>query len=243
MSKLGKIIIYPAIDLYEGKAVRLQRGDYEQMTVYSDDPLSVALGFKKEGATSLHMVDLEGARDGKPANFNTIEKIASGSGLFIQVGGGIRSQEIIDKYLSAGVKRVILGTAAVSQKGFLKEMVGTYGDAIAVSVDIKDGLVAIKGWTETSDMEAINFCETVESIGVQTVICTDISKDGMLSGTNMELYQTLRSKLSIGLIASGGVTSTEEIIKLSDLGMNGAILGKALYTGDIDLAKAVKLCQ
>jgi len=235
--------IYPAIDLYEGKAVRLQRGDYEKMTVYSDDPLSVALGFKKAGATSLHMVDLEGARDGKPANFKTIEKIAGESGLKVQVGGGIRLPETIEKYLNAGVKRVILGTAAVSKQGFLQEMVSTYGDAIAVSVDIKDGLVAIKGWTETSDMSAMDFCETVGRIGVKTLICTDISKDGMLSGTNMELYKALRLKLSIGLIASGGVSSVDEIKTLSDLGMDGAILGKALYTGDIDLSKAVQACQ
>ena len=236
----GKMTIYPAIDLYEGKAVRLQRGDYTQMTVYNDDPLSVALGFIKAGATSLHIVDLEGARDGKPASFEIIKKIASESGLFIQVGGGIRSPETIDKYLNAGIKRVILGTAAVSQQGFFREMVSFHGGSIAVSVDIKDGLVAIKGWTETSEMDALDFCETAGKIGVQTLICTDISKDGMLSGTNMELYKILRSKLSIGLIASGGVSSVEEIKILSELGMDGVILGKALYTGDIDLAKAVK---
>ena len=237
------MILYPAIDLYEGKAVRLQRGDYKKMTVYSDNPLSVALGFKKAGATSLHMVDLEGARDGKPANNEVIKNIASESGLFIQVGGGIRSPETIEKYLEAGIKRVILGTAAVSQPGFLQEMVSKFSEAVAVSVDIKDGFVAVKGWTETSDMEAMEFCEAVEEIGVRTLICTDISKDGMLSGTNIELYRTLRSRLSIGLIASGGVSSVSEIKTLSELGMDGAILGKALYTGDIDLEKAVKECQ
>jgi len=237
------MIIYPAIDVYESKAVRLKRGDYEQMTVYSDDPASVALGFKKAGATHLHVVDLEGAREGKPANQEIIHQIASRSGLFTQVGGGIRTSETIEKYISAGIKRVILGTAAVSQPGFLQEMVKKYGDAIAVSVDIKDGMVAIKGWTEVSNQDALTFCETVSGLGVQTLICTDISKDGMLSGTNMELYQTLRSKLSIGLIASGGVTTLEEISTLSELGMDGAILGKALYTGDIDLSEAVKACQ
>jgi len=234
------MIIYPAIDIFEGKAVRLQRGDYEQMTVYSDDPVSVALGFKKAGATTIHMVDLEGARSGVPANFQVIESIASESGLFIQVGGGIRTTETIDKYLSAGVKRVILGTAAVSQPGFLQEMVTKYQEAIAVSIDIKDGLVAIKGWTEVSNQDALTFCETVSKLGVQTIICTDISKDGMLSGTNIELYQTLRSKLSIGIIASGGVTTLEEIGLLAKLGMDGAILGKALYTGAIDLREAIK---
>jgi len=233
--------IYPAIDLYEGKAVRLQRGDYEQMTVYSDDPVSVALGFKKVGATALHIVDLEGARDGKPANFEVIKRIAAETGLFIQVGGGIRTSETIEEYLNAGIKRVILGTAAVSKPGFLQEMVGKHKNAIAVSVDIKDGLVAIKGWTEVSNQDAIDFCNTVSDLGVQTLICTDISKDGMLSGTNMELYQTLRLKLSIGLIASGGVSSLDEIKTLSRLGMDGAILGKALYSGDIDLAEAVRV--
>jgi len=233
------LIIYPAIDLFEGKAVRLQRGDYEQMTVYSDDPVSVALEFKNSGASALHIVDLEGARTGKPMNFEIIKKITTGSGLFIQVGGGVRTAETIEKYLNAGIKRVILGTAAVSKLGFLYEMIRDYDEAIAVSVDIKDGLVAIKGWTEVSKQDAFDFCETVSEIGVKTLICTDISKDGMLSGTNLELYRTLRSKLSIGLIASGGVTSLDEIETLSKLGMDGAILGKSLYTKAIDLSDAI----
>jgi len=235
--------IYPAIDLYEGKAVRLQKGDYEQMTVYSNEPLQVALGFKNSGASALHIVDLEGARYGKPANFEIIKEIAAETGLFIQVGGGIRTSTIINNYLNAGIKRVILGTAAVSQMGFLYEMVRDHKEAIAVSVDIKDGFVAIKGWTEVSNQDAIDFCGTVSEIGVQTLICTDISKDGMLSGTNMELYRTLRLKLSIGLIASGGVTSSDEVRSLSKIGMDGVILGKALYTGAIDLENAVKICQ
>jgi len=235
------MIIYPAIDLYEGKAVRLKRGDYTQMTVYSDDPVSVAHEFKNAGATALHVVDLEGARDGKPANYEVIRKIVDATGLFVQVGGGIRTSEIITKYLDIGVKRVILGTAAVSVTGFLNDAVNTFGEALEVSVDIKDGFVAIKGWTEVSDLDAMGFCNTVDELGVKTLICTDISKDGMLSGTNMELYQTLRLKLSIGLIASGGVSSLDEIKTLSRLGMDGAILGKALYSGDIDLAEAVRV--
>jgi len=235
--------IYPAIDLYEGKAVRLQRGDYEQMTVYSDDPLSVALEFKAAGATALHIVDLEGARDGKPANYEVISQIASKSGLFIQVGGGIRTAETIDKYISAGIKCTILGTAAVSAPGFLQEVTDKFGEAIAVSVDIKDGHVAIKGWTEVSNQDALDFCETVDRIGVKTLICTDISKDGMLSGTNMELYKTLREKLDIYLIASGGVTTLDEIKTLSKLSIDGAIVGKAIYTGDIELSEAIKACQ
>jgi phosphoribosylformimino-5-aminoimidazole carboxamide ribotide isomerase len=237
------MILYPAIDLYEGKAVRLKRGDYAQMTVYSDDPVSVAFGFKQAGATNAHVVDLEGARDGKPANFDVIERIVAESGLFVQVGGGIRTAETIVKYLNAGVKRVILGTAAVATPGFLSEMVDGFGEAIAVSVDIKDGYVAIKGWTEVSCQSALEFCDMVEKLGVKTLICTDISKDGLLSGTNMELYRTLRSRLSIGLIASGGITSLDEIETLSGLGMDGAILGKALYTGAIDLSEGVKLLK
>jgi len=235
--------IYPAIDLYESKAVRLKRGDYAQMTIYSDDPVSVAHGFKKAGATAVHIVDLEGARDGKPANFESINRITNESGLEVQIGGGIRTKDDIRKYLGIGVARVILGTAAVSTPGFLPEMVREFGKSIAVSVDIKDGLVAIKGWTQVSDQDALGFCDTVEKLGVNTLICTDISKDGLLSGTNMELYRTLRSSLSIKLIASGGVTGLEEIKALSELNMDGAILGRALYTGNIDLAEAISVCQ
>ena len=233
--------IYPAIDLYEGKAVRLKRGDYAEMTIYSDDPLSVAKGFKKAGATAAHIVDLEGARDGKPANFDIIKRITLETGLEIQVGGGIRTKTDIENYLNAGIKRVILGTAAVSTQGFLPEVVLAYGKAIAVSADIKDGFVAIRGWTELSDKDAHGFCETVEECGVSTLICTDISKDGLLEGTNMQLYRTLREKLKINLIASGGVSSLEEIRALSEMGMDGAILGKALYVGSIDLAEALDI--
>ena len=235
------MIIYPAIDIFEGKAVRLARGDYEQMTVYSDDPAGVARGFKEAGASAVHVVDLEGARGGAPANYGIIKQIAAVPGLDIQVGGGIRTADVIEKYLGIGVRRVILGTAAVSAPGFLREMVRTFGDAIAVSVDIKNGLVAIKGWTELSGIDAFGFCQTARELGVETLICTDISKDGLLGGTNMELYRTLRENLSIRLIASGGITSIEEIKALSVLGMDGAILGKAIYTGHIDLKEAAQL--
>jgi len=231
--------IYPAIDLYEGKAVRLERGDYARMTVYSDDPVSVALGFQSAGAVAAHIVDLEGARDGKPANFDVIERIIKESGLEVQVGGGIRSVDYIEEYLRIGVRRVILGTAAVSVPGFLAEIVSAYGGAVAVSVDIKDGLVAIKGWTEVSDQKAPDFCRTVQELGVRTLICTDISKDGLLGGTNMNLYRELRGMLSINLIASGGISSLDEIKALSALGMDGAILGKALYTGVLELSECI----
>jgi len=233
--------IYPAIDLYEGKAVRLIRGDYSQMTIYSNDPVSVAHGFREVGAAAVHVVDLEGARDGKPANFEIISKISAESGLSVQVGGGIRTAETIEKYLDAGVRRVILGTAALSAPGFLSDTVKKYGDAIAVSADIKDGFVAVKGWTELSDQDVLGFCRAVEAVGVQTLICTDISKDGLLEGTNMELYRMLREKLEISLIASGGITSLNEIEALTTLGMDGAILGKAIYTGNISLRDAVNI--
>jgi len=234
------MIIYPAIDLYEGKAVRLKRGDYDKMTIYSEKPLDVAQDFIKAGAKALHVIDLEGARDGEPTNFEAIKKIANETGLFIQVGGGIRTAATVAKYLEAGVKRIILGTAAVSKPGFLQDMVENFGEVISVSVDIKDGFVAIKGWTEVSDQNALDFCSLVDNLGVKTLICTDISKDGMLGGTNIELYKTLREKLSAKLIASGGVTSIEEIMTLYKMGMDGAILGKALYTGNLDLSEAIK---
>ena len=232
--------IYPAIDIYDSKAVRLIRGDYAQMTVYSDDPVAVARGFRDAGATAAHIVDLEGARDGSPANFDIIERIIAASGLEIQAGGGIRTQDAIEKYLSIGARRVILGTAAVSAPGFLADAVRAYGDAIAVSADIKDGVIAVKGWTELSNHDALSFCHMIANIGVQTLICTDISKDGLLGGTNMELYKTLRKELSIRLIASGGITSLGEITALSALGVDGAILGKALYSRNIDLSAAIE---
>ena len=234
------MIIYPAIDIYDGKTVRLKRGDYAQMIKYSDDPVAVAQEFEKIGASAVHVIDLEGARDGKPANFDLINRIATETDLFIQVGGGIRTPETIERYLKLDVKRTILGTAAISTSGFLQEMVNRYGEAIAVSVDIKDGFVAIKGWTEVSAKDALSFCDTVEELGVQTLICTDISKDGMQSGTNIDLYRTLREKLSIKLIASGGVTTIDEIKILSEIGMDGVILGMALYTGAIKLSKALE---
>ena len=237
------MVIYPAIDLYEGQAVRLLRGDYAQKTVYSDDPVSVACGFKEAGATAAHIVDLEGARDGSPANFDIIKRITVESGLDVQAGGGIRTADVIEKYLKIGVRRVILGTAAVSTPGFLAEMIHAYGDAIAVSVDVKDGFVAIKGWTELSNKDAPGFCRAVAELGVGTLICTDISKDGVLGGTNMELYRELRKALTIDIIASGGVSSLEEIKALSALGMDGAILGKAMYTGKIILPEAIKAAQ
>ena len=234
------MLILPAIDLYEGKAVRLRQGDYSQMTVYSDDPVSIALGFRDDGATHTHVVDLEGARDGMPKNFDVIERIVRESGLEVQVGGGVRTADTVARYIEIGVRRVILGTAAVQTPGFVMDMVHQFGATVAVAVDIKDGLVAVRGWTEVSDKDALGFCRTVEEFGVQTLICTDISKDGLLEGSNIELYRTLREQLAIKLVASGGVTTLDEILTLDKLGIDGVILGKALYAGNIKLPDAIK---
>jgi len=235
--------LFPAIDLIGGCAVRLVKGDYAQKTVYSDDPAEVARSFAAAGAKYLHVVDLEGAKDGGTPNLETIKNIVENGGLLVEVGGGIRSEEVIKKYLDAGVFRVILGTAAVQNPAFLEEMVQKYGEKIAVGVDIKDGMVAIKGWTEVSEESCFDFCEKLQKIGVKTIICTDISKDGLLSGTNLELYKELSEKFSVDIVASGGVTTLDDVKKLADMGMYGAILGKALYTGNIDLKAAVELTK
>ena len=235
--------LFPAIDLIGGCAVRLVKGDYAQKTVYSKNPAEVAKSFAAAGAKYLHVVDLEGAKDGGTPNLETIKNIVEKGGLLVEVGGGIRSEEVIKKYLDAGVFRVILGTAAVQNPAFLEEMVQKYGEKIAVGVDIKDGMVAIKGWTEVSAESCFDFCEKLQKIGVKTIICTDISKDGLLSGTNLELYKELSEKFSVDIVASGGVTTLDDVKKLADMGMYGAILGKALYTGNIDLKAAVELTK
>ena len=235
--------LFPAIDLIGGCAVRLVKGDYAQKTVYSENPAEVARSFAEAGAKYLHVVDLEGAKDGGTPNLETIQNIVENGNLLVEVGGGIRSEEVIKKYLDAGVFRVILGTAAVQNPAFLEEMVQKYGEKIAVGVDIKDGMVAIKGWTEVSAESCFDFCEKLQKIGVKTIICTDISKDGLLSGTNLELYKELSEKFSVDIVASGGVTTLDDVKKLADMGMYGAILGKALYTGNIDLKAAVELTK
>ena len=235
------MIIFPAIDLFEARAVRLTRGDYAQMTVYSDNPPAVAQSFFDAGARYLHVVDLEGARDGSTANFVTIKALASQSGLATEVGGGIRSMDVIERYIDAGVMRVILGTAAITQPGFVEQAVREFGDRIAVGVDIKDGRVAIKGWTEVSDKDAFGFCREMEDIGVATIISTDISKDGVLGGTNLVLYRELTEKLSLDIVASGGVSTLSDVAALCEMNIYGAILGRALYTGDLDLKAAIEL--
>ena len=235
--------IFPAIDLYEGKAVRLFKGDYNQMTIYSENPAEIAADFAAYGAKHLHLVDLEGAKYGTTPNLGTIEKILTGSGLFTEVGGGIRSMEVVDTYLSAGVDRVILGTAAVNDPAFLHKAVDKYADKIAVGVDIKDGMVAIKGWTEKSALDAFTFCHDLQKLGVTTVICTDISKDGAMMGANHELYSRLMDELSMQIVASGGVSSIDDVKRLADMKMYGAIIGKAYYTGAISIKEAIEVAK
>lgn len=235
--------IFPAIDLYEGKAVRLFKGDYNQMTVYSDMPWLIARDFKAAGASHIHLVDLEGARDGSTPNLEIIKKIRKETDIFVEVGGGIRSMDTVRTYLESGVDRVILGTAAVTNEAFVKEACAEYGERIAVGADIKDGKIAIKGWTEKSELDAMEFCEKMQMIGVRTVICTDISKDGAMMGTNHELYRAMSEKLSMQIIASGGVSSIDDVKRLASLGIYGAIIGKAYYTGAIDLKEAIEVAE
>ena len=235
--------LYPAIDLYDGKAVRLYKGEYQQMTVYNENPLAVALDFQKAGATCIHLVDLEGAKYGTTPNIGVIAKILEQTDLFVEVGGGIRTLETVDAYLSLGVNRVILGTAAVTDRAFLEAALRKYGEKIAVGVDLKDGYVAIKGWTEKSQWTADAFFADLEKLGVSTVICTDISRDGAMQGTNRQLYQELSGRYNIQLIASGGVSDLEDVKALKAMDLHGAIIGKAYYTGAIDLNEALEVCR
>ena len=235
------MLIYPAIDLFDGKAVRLYKGDYAQMTVYSDDPVSVALDFQNSGARWIHLVDLQGAKSGNTDNLSTIRAIQKATNLRCEVGGGIRNMETVETYLNAGIDRVILGTAAVTDNTFLQEAVQRWGEKIAVGIDIKDGFVAIKGWTEKSLLTAEEFFRHVQSIGVRTCICTDISRDGAMQGANHALYRSLSQTYDMDIIASGGVSTLEDVKILARLGLHGAIIGKAYYTGAIDLKTAIEV--
>ncbi len=237
------MILLPAIDLYEKKGVRLFKGDYKKMTVYTEDPVGTAVMIGRKGASWIHLVDLEGARDGTTPNFDIVREICQRIGLKAEVGGGIRNMETIDKYLNAGVERVILGTKAVEDEAFLKEAVKKYGSHAAVGVDARNGMVATHGWTKTSNVEMISFLKSLREIGVQTVICTDISRDGAMKGTNLELYRKLCGIEGLSIVASGGVSSTEDILALKQMGLYGAILGKAMYTGAVDLEEALRLVK
>ena len=235
--------IFPAIDIYEKKAVRLYKGEYDKMTVYNDNPLSVAAAFKEAGAENIHIVDLEGAKTGDTPNIEVISEIVNKSGLFCEVGGGIRSLSTAEKYINAGVGRVIIGTAAITDRNFLREAIKIYGEKIAVGVDIKDGYVAIKGWKEKSEERYDVFLNKMSELNVKTVIVTDISTDGAMKGTNRELYASLSDMLNINIIASGGVSTLEDIRSLKGSGIYGAIIGKAYYTGAIDLKKAIEVAK
>lgn len=235
--------IFPAIDLFDKKAVRLYKGDYQNMTVYSDNPIEIAIDFKNSGAKYMHVVDLEGAKTGETPNIDVIKKLVSATDMFVEVGGGIRSMEVIDRYISAGVSRVILGTSAVTDREFLMTALAKYGEKIAVGVDIKDGKVAIKGWTEKSDLDGFAFCKSMQDLGVKTIICTDISKDGAMMGANHELYKRLKDELDIFVVASGGVSSLDDVKRLREIDLYGAIIGKAYYTKSIDLKDAIKVAK
>ena len=237
------MILLPAIDLYDRKAVRLFKGDYQNMTVYSDNPIEIARDFESCGAHYIHMVDLEGAKDGTTPNLAIVEQVAKETSLFVEIGGGIRSMETVDRYLSAGVSRVILGTAAVKDPEVLKAAVSKYGEKIAVGADVKDGKIAIRGWLETCDVTLEEFLGQMESLGVTNVICTDISKDGAMRGTNLALYKTLSEKYQLDITASGGVSSMEDIRQLRAMDLYGAIIGKAYYTGAIDLRQALEVAK
>ena len=237
------MIIFPAIDLINGKAVRLYKGDYEKMTVYNDNPVQVALDFKRAGAQAIHIVDLEGAKNGGNPNYSSVIEIKRATPLFCEIGGGIRDIKTVDKYIKAGIDRVILGTAALTDEAFLKEAVEKYGDKIAVGIDIRDGLVAIKGWTETTEYNVFDFTEKMCIMGVKTIICTDISKDGAMGGTNIALYEKLNNRFDVNITASGGISTLEDVKNLADLHIHGAIIGKAYYTGAISLTKAIEVAN
>lgn len=235
--------IFPAIDLYDKKAVRLYKGDYDQMTIYSERPWEIAIDFERQGAKFIHVVDLEGAKTGKTPNLEIIKKIASSTNLFLEIGGGIRDMEVVKTYLENGASRVILGTSAVNDEAFLKEAILKYGEKIAVGADVKDGYIAIKGWTQKSEYSLEEFLNKMQALGVKTVICTDISKDGAMKGTNLELYSALSQKYSLDIIASGGVSSIEDVKALRKMELYGAIIGKAYYTGAIDLKEAIEVSK
>ena len=235
------MLIYPAIDLYDGKAVRLFKGDYQNMTIYSENPIEIARDFEHAGATCIHMVDLEGARDGTTPNLSIVRQVAQETNLFVEIGGGIRSMETVDAYFSAGVDRINLGTAAVNDPDYLHRAVAKYGEKIAVGADVKDGYIAIKGWLEQSALTLDAFLEQMEALGIRNVICTDISRDGAMRGTNLELYRELSRKYKMDITASGGVSTLEDVRQLRRMDLYGAIIGKAYYTGAIDLKEAIEV--
>lgn len=234
------MILFPAIDIRNGNCVRLKQGDYAQEKVYHDSPVTVALEWEKQGAEYLHIVDLDGAKTGTPANQQAIQSIAQQTSIPVQIGGGIRSMETMETYIKLGVNRVIIGTAAIHHRSFLQQAVERFGDKIAVSIDARNGYAATNGWLETSEVKAVDLIKDLENIGVATIIYTDILKDGMLSGPNFAELEKVQSATSIQVIASGGVTSSEDIRRLTSLGLYGAIIGKALYDGTLSFTSIQK---
>ena len=234
------MILFPAIDLYEKKAVRLYKGDYQNMTIYSENPIEIARDFIGCGATHIHMVDLEGAKDGTTPNLSIVAQVARETGMFVEIGGGIRNMDTVRRYLDAGVSRIILGTAAVTDERFLQAAVSEFPGKIAVGADVKDGKIAIRGWMETSRLTLDAFLEKMEGFGIRNIICTDISKDGAMAGTNLELYRDLSRKYTMEITASGGVSTMDDIRQLRQMDLYGAIIGKAYYTGAIDLREALE---
>lgn len=237
------MIVFPAIDLYDKKAVRLYKGDYGNMTIYSENPIEIARDFEEKGASWVHMVDLEGAKEGTTPNLEIVKQVVRETDLSVEIGGGIRSMETAEAYFKAGVSRIILGTAAVDDEDFLKAAVNRYGKGIAVGADVRDGQVAIKGWLEKSQYSLESFMENMQALGVETVICTDISRDGAMKGTNLKLYKELSERFNMNIVASGGVSSMEDIVALMEMNLYGAIIGKAYYTGAIDLRKAIEVAK
>ena len=237
------MLIFPAIDILGGKAVRLLRGDYNQVTVYSERPWEIAQDFVSKGARAIHIVDLDGAREGSAVNMDVVKKIACFPDVLTEIGGGIRNQATVERYLNAGISRVILGTAALDDPVFLKESIIEYGDRIAVGADLRDGKVAVKGWLEKSDKDGLDFLKELEDLGVRSVIVTDISRDGAMRGTNLEMYARIGRETSMKVTASGGVSTLEDVRALKRIGVWGAIIGKAYYTGAIDLAEAIKVAE
>lgn len=240
------MIILPAIDIYDGKVVRLYQGDYDQMTVYDRDPVHTARQFNEAGAEWIHVVDLEGAKNGGTPNIDVIKGIVKETGMNVEIGGGIRNMNAIEKYIEIGAARVILGTAAITNQELVVQAAREFGVKVAVGADIKDGFVAIRGWTEQSDYTLEEFCKNMLSKGVKTFICTDVSKDGAMKGTNREMYHTLQEKFAtqgIQVIASGGVSDMSDINALKASGVYGAIIGKAYYEGAIDLAEAIAVAR
>ena len=233
------MFLFPAIDIKDRRVVRLLRGDYDQVTVYENTPVAAARSFAEAGARHLHVVDLDGAKDGETSNFETVREVLAATGMEVEVGGGIRDMARIARYLDAGARRVILGTAALENPQFLRDAVAAYGEAVAVGVDAVDGRVATHGWLHVSDTDSFDFCREMRDVGVKTVIYTDVSRDGTLAGTNMDAYRKLVAIPDLQIVASGGITALQELQELSAMGVYAAILGKALYSGRIDLREAL----